>query len=392
MSVIRRVRSQSAGPSSPAFLLVSIWLVLAGFFLPTDTAAQNEIVVRDPAACEGCEIRLEHVVTLGDREGPGRVWLPSAMALDSRGNYYVAHGDGGYGATQIWVFDQDGTFIRIIGRQGEGPGEYRSIARIDILPGDTLEIFDAGLRRRTTLSPDLTVVDTKSFQVGRFFNSSILADGRLVVNEHQNTPERAGYPLQLVDREGKIVRSLGAVRPEFRPGEESRFQRITSSSADGESVWSVGRGDYLMELWDTTGARLAVLRRDAEWFEPFLAVSGPDPTSSKPPPPAVGLFMADSGGRLWMAVKIFSEDWREVLLADPDWATSFEALFNSRDWIIEVVDTETGELLVSQVFPDIEVGSFLGEDMLVSYRQDELGYPFLDVFRLRIHAPPHPLS
>jgi hypothetical protein len=367
-------------------MALSTGLFLHAVLPPIPAVAQGIVPVRDPQTCPGCEILLELVVTLGERDGPGRVWRPSAMAVDSRENYYVAHGDGGFAATQIWVFDRDGAFTRTIGRDGEGPGEYRLISRIDVLPGDTLLVFDARLRRRTTLAPEGSVVATQSFQVGGFMNSSLLPDGRMVVNEHQSTPKGAGYPLQLVDREGRIVRPLGSVRPEYRPREPYRYQRPTSVGAAGGTAWTIGRGDYLMELWDTTGTRLAAFQREVEWFEPY--VLGREVTPNGPPPlPAVGLFYADPVGLLWVAVRVPSNNWREVMLADPEWEYNWSTVEKMRDWIIEVVDAETGDLLVSQPLYDVEATLFCGGNLLVAYREDEKGYPFLDIFRLRIVPP-----
>ncbi len=368
-------------PGPGATLFIGMCLLEA--FQPIPAVPQDTVPVRNPPTCEGCQVVLEHVVTLGEREGPGRVGRPSAMAVDSSGRYYVAHGDGGFAATRIWVFDKDGAFLRTIGRDGDGPGEYRLISRIDCLAGDTLVVFDTRLRRRTTLAPDDSVIATQPYQVSGFMNSSFLLDGRMVVNEHQRTPAGAGYPLQVVDREGQIVRPLGSVRPEYRLGEPYKYQRPTSVGADGATVWTIGRGDYLMELWDTTGNRLAALQREVEWFEPY--VLGRDITPNGPPPlPAVGLFSADGAGRLWVAVRVPSDNWRAVMLADPDWEYNWGTVQKMRDWILEVVDAGTGDLIVSQDLPDIEATLFLGEDLLVAYREDEMGYPFLDLLRLRI--------
>jgi hypothetical protein len=309
------------------------------------------------------------------------------MVRDSRGNFLVAHGDGGAHAREVWVFDQEGTFIQTIGREGEGPGEYRSIRRIDVLPGDTLELFDVRLRRRTTLSPDLKVVATESYETAGFAGSVRLPDGRLVLRQHIRTPGRVGFPFQLVSRSGEIVRSLGSINPEHRPREDVKYMRSVTSGPDGGSVWTVGFGDYLMELWDTTGARRAALRREAEWFEPYvldysgISPDGPTPQSQ------VRFVKLDSADRLWVMVKKATQNWREVLLANPDHVTDPSLLQKVYDWILEVVDTHTGVLVVSQVLPHREYTRFLGEDLIVSYREDDLGYPFLDVFRLSFTSP-----
>ncbi|MEX2402706.1 MAG: 6-bladed beta-propeller, partial [Balneolales bacterium] len=47
------------------------------------------------------------------------------------------------GRTQtLFWFDSDGNFIRTIGREGRGPGEFTDIRHVLIAPGDTLHVFD----------------------------------------------------------------------------------------------------------------------------------------------------------------------------------------------------------------------------------------------------------
>ena len=375
----------STNPPTPVRNLRTMGITLALLVGGTPPALQAQggatVVVRDPARCSECEIQLEKVVTLGDREGAGRVMANSRIARDSVGNYYVAHGDGSGGAAAVWVFDTVGTFLRTFGRRGEGPGEYQAIGNLRFRPGDTLEIYDSGLRRKTILAPDGTVVGTSRFEVRSYSGGVFLGDGRVVVNEHRQTPEQVGYPLQLVDGSGEIVRSLGAIRPEFRPNEPWTVQKVLAAGPHGATVWSVGRSSYLMELWDTAGVRLQALQRDAEWFEPWVTDTplGPD---QPPPKPAVGAVKTDLQGRLWVLVLVPAEDWRDGLVSR-EWGWDID-VYRAFDQILEVIDPGTGELVVSRRFPDQDFIVFLGDDMIVSYREDEMGYPFLDFWRIAL--------
>ena len=360
-----------------------IQALLLPLLAPVASVAQEVVAVQDPPTCQGCEITFEHVVTLGDREGPGRVMPPNATAIDSKGNFYLGHGDGSSRVRQVWVFSPEGEFLRTFGREGEGPGEYENIALMEMLQGDTLEIYDQRLRRRTILAPDLTVLSTSAYKVGTFWRSVRLPDGRLAVNEHLQTPERIGYPFQLIDQSGEIVRSFGMVKPEYREGESDKYRRLVTRGPDGGSVWTLGSGDYLMELWDTTGVRLKALQRDAEWFERRLV--GRPVTVDGPTPLALLRYVrSDSKGRLWISGLVAKNDWRDLATADPDFASSALGFMELFEPIIEVVDPETGELLASEVFPDLSLGGFLGEDMIITYKEDAMGYPLLDIWRIRL--------
>lgn len=167
---------------------------------------------------------------------------------------------------------------------------------------------------------------------------------------------------------------------------------MTFEDPDGGSVWSIGRGDYLIERWDTLGVRRAALRREVDWFVPFDADGAITP-DGPPPPTWIRFVEPKDAGRLWVVATIPREDWREVAARHPDLATNLTSLYKLYDWKVELMDLGKGEPVASQTFHDIEFASFLGNDQLVSYREDESGYPFLDVWCLRLEPPPHvPLS
>ncbi len=67
------------------------------------------------------------------------------VATDSQGNVYVI--DGGEAA--VIALNPDLTHNRLIGREGEGPGEFGRPARVQILPGDSVLVWDSQLQRIT---------------------------------------------------------------------------------------------------------------------------------------------------------------------------------------------------------------------------------------------------
>jgi hypothetical protein len=59
------------------------------------------------------------------------------------------------GEPALKVFSESGEYRRAIGRQGEGPGEFRSLAWVE-LEGDTLIVYDVNIRRLSLLHLDGT--------------------------------------------------------------------------------------------------------------------------------------------------------------------------------------------------------------------------------------------
>jgi len=57
------------------------------------------------------------------------------------------------GSKELRFFDAGGRFVRQVGREGAGPGEYRFISRVFRLAGDSLGVYEGLGRRLTVLSP-----------------------------------------------------------------------------------------------------------------------------------------------------------------------------------------------------------------------------------------------
>ena len=78
-----------------------------------------------------------------------------SVESDSRGRIYILDGQG----QSVSVFLHDGTFLRTVGRRGQGPGEFTAAWALSIGSGDTLTILDDGMMRYSVFSPDGRFVD-----------------------------------------------------------------------------------------------------------------------------------------------------------------------------------------------------------------------------------------
>ncbi len=72
------------------------------------------------------------------------------MDVDSEGRVYIADGM----AKEVIVLDPDLRYGRTIGREGEGPGEFRVVSRVQMLPGDSLFAWDQLMMRLTVFEPE----------------------------------------------------------------------------------------------------------------------------------------------------------------------------------------------------------------------------------------------
>src|SRR5436309_6056928 len=69
---------------------------------------------------------------------------PSAVAVASNGNIFVADGHGGDSNARIVKFSKDGRFLKAWGRKGSGPGEFAEVHAIAIDSKGRLFVADRG--------------------------------------------------------------------------------------------------------------------------------------------------------------------------------------------------------------------------------------------------------
>src|SRR5690606_23536502 len=88
------------------------------------------------------------------------------------------------GSGEVRFFGADGTLLRTVGREGEGPGEFRALSRLYVLPGDSLLATDVSLDRLTVFDAQGAVARTAPLEQvpgdGAYFIVGRLADGTLL--------------------------------------------------------------------------------------------------------------------------------------------------------------------------------------------------------------------
>jgi hypothetical protein len=139
---------------------------------------------------------VENAVAGLDGPEESLLFLPTNLIIDTEGNLYIA--DAGQHA--ILVFDRDGKFIRAIGREGDGPGEFRMPAVSYFSWNGELVVEDPGNGRRSFLS----------------------MDGEFLRSENMGPVFMSGSPIQTV--KGEYV----------RPGQGAVIMRMSAGGADEE--------------------------------------------------------------------------------------------------------------------------------------------------------------
>lgn len=81
---------------------------------------------------------------------------------------------------RILAFGRDGSYLKVIGRDGEGPGEFRSPQSIIQLNDGTVLVADL-TARLTQVTVDLELIDVHRIDVPNFVTAMELIDGKVVL-------------------------------------------------------------------------------------------------------------------------------------------------------------------------------------------------------------------
>ncbi|MGH7575430.1 MAG: hypothetical protein ACREM1_09955 [Longimicrobiales bacterium] len=189
-------------------------------------------------ASQGWQVTPQPAVEIGAAEGAPEFEFQTILGLTrlANGNIVV----GNRGTRELRFFSPEGQFIRAVGRDGEGPGEFRTFNGVYPYRADSLIIWDYRLFRWSVfdsagafariLRPARPGMNPRSL--------SPLADGSLIIAD--NYLEDAGE--QTVDYirffrfspEGELLDSLGIFRSSerFRPanGDSIAMSRIFGST------------------------------------------------------------------------------------------------------------------------------------------------------------------
>ncbi len=328
------------GPPRPPFRNFLLCVAIAG----CDSEAPPP-QASGPCAAGDCRIELERIVRITDADDPGIlssqiVWIQETDA----GTFVSASVNG----TQIAEFGPDGRLAGVIGRAGQGPGEFVTVRTVIPGPGDTLFAPDTRQGRITMFGPDRALVRTLPMPYP-YPPTLVMPDGSFLVAAQIRTSEKIGYPLHVVDREGRVVRSFGTDEPQYRPDLDHILTREVALGRDG-TVWAMAPARYLLERWDpSTGEQLQSTRIRSDWFRES---DEPTDVAVYPPPRVEGLW-EDEDGLVWTIVRDADADWEPPPRAVEELPFDLQEYNRLFDWMIEVVDPGSGRALASRRFSEV---------------------------------------
>lgn len=229
----------------------------------------------DPATPAVTETASELWRAGGDDEGDVLFGVISAVAVDDDGNVYLLDSQ----INVVHMFSPQGEFLGEIGREGEGPGEFRrpegmfvtgdgNIAILQGMPGKIIRLTPQGDPLDNIRLPgqddggmmmlsggiragDDLVLSTRDFEPG---------DGELSVTNRLVRVNSAGK-LTATYSASTLKRSMA----NFNYDERRDAQVLFTATGDGDLFVFDGWDAYAIKAYDTSGNLTRVIERD---FEP----------------------------------------------------------------------------------------------------------------------------
>ena len=337
-----------------------------------------QVHVSPTPRCEACEIEYTLVTTLtGDRVAGA----PKAVVRTDRGHYFVSFFRP---ANQVLEFDAQGRFVRVVAGSGQGPGEVTRVADLQ-LHSDSLVIYEQS--RLQVLAPTGEFVRSQRLPLPVVNRALPLTSTLHVVNVGAFTPGTLGAPLHLLDGE-ELEQSFGIdSSAPTGPATPHLMARALSRAPEGR-FWTAPLTRYRVDEWSSDGQPTRSWSIGAPWFVPWdeLVPVGPSHT----PSPRLLSIAPTAGGRILLLLAVPREAWRQYL-GEPAQGPSGESYPNA-DFArmfrphLAVLDPSGGFLLTTS--DELPSGSLLMPDGLVAgYREDELGIPSIDIWRIRVQQP-----
>ncbi len=177
------------------------------------------------------------------------------LDIDAEGNFYILDEQ----AANIKVFDPSGNFLKIIGRKGQGPGEFALPISLAITPDQHILVNEMGLRK--LLSFDMEGNLLRQFSIADmflFFGPMVTSDGHLIAM-HTVPGDKPQTFLKKFSPDLEPILSFASAYVE-RPPVADLFvalhltRLLWTLSPDDTIVWAdIKNPDYVLYVQDLEG-------------------------------------------------------------------------------------------------------------------------------------------
>lgn len=334
------------------------------------------------APCDDC-LQFDHEVRLGTVDGPGYLTPRGgieAVVRDHSGNYWVGQGEW------INLYSPSGGFLATVGREGEGPLEFRYARPFHVDAAGQVHIYDITNLRVSVVDEAQALVGEKGLVPSPSINSIVpIDDGSLyAIQAWIQTSDLLGLPLHVIDGP-RIVNSFGAhgLGQEATVASQAAARRHLATDADG-NIFAMRYYDYEIEAWSRDGMLVGRLQGLPSLDDGLRQGTRDTATPENPPWHHPIDLHVDANGLLWVLLRYRRSDWREnsVEIAYPNGDIALAPVdMKPTSWYrsrIDVIDPNACVRLASEWRDEFFVG-FVADGVMAAGQTSEAGVPFLDI-------------
>ncbi|MHC4165104.1 MAG: 6-bladed beta-propeller [Planctomycetota bacterium] len=219
-------------------------------------------------------VKLKEQWRIGGEDDEEIFGVITDIIADDDGNVYMLDAQ----LNEIKVYSADGEYLRTIGREGEGPGEFRGAFSMMLVPGGNIGVLQTFPSKIVMLTPDgepageypLPEAEGEGF---RAILAAEYAGDNIALIYVLNQPSEAGFTqnniLSLVDSKGEKetrlhsqASTMAASNAMISEKEWDTFRNRWTASPDGRAFSAVDFGEYAINVWTPDGKLDRVIHRE----------------------------------------------------------------------------------------------------------------------------------
>lgn len=247
----------------------------AGEWQGQEIVEDGKRIVQNPeTAPENVTLEPEELWRRGEEDDDIFFGLPVQILEDDQGNVFVLDSQ----ISEIVVFSPDGEYLRTIGREGEGPGEFRGandmfirsdgiVGVVVVFPGKIVQLHPDGTPAGRFPYPEDNVEGFQLIYKGVAAGDRVVLAGSVQSRSGGVQMEQENY-LKAFDQEGNEIAHYHSIMEktqyggmEFDEKVFANFKSQWSAASDGRVAASLSFDDYQIHVWKPDGSLAYIIDR-----------------------------------------------------------------------------------------------------------------------------------
>jgi len=203
---------------------------------------------------------LEEELSIGEAEGREEYMFSLIwdIEVDDKENIYVVD----MKENHISKFDKNGGFLRMIGREGQGPGEFQQITNIQITPENELMVHDRYTFRLTFFSLDGNYLRTVLLKGIQAFRIKVNSMGNYLVRtiDFDSATLRSATELKVYTSDLAFIKTIA--KDKFRSTEAPLQPWMASKFLPSDLIICGFRESYEFQILDSEGKTIRKVLKD----------------------------------------------------------------------------------------------------------------------------------